>query len=101
MTVRDSRLRRMLGPATDLVCTTFDAMPQALGVLWPVREPDGRVTDFEVGYVNPGGDAMMGFSMQEEGGARVLEVMPQVVEMGVFDRLVSVADTGVAISAEI
>src|SRR4051794_8037742 len=101
MTVQDSRLQAMLGPAAGAVCRTFDAMPQALGVLWPVRDAGGAVTDFEVGYTNPSGDAMMGFAMQDEVGVRVLQSLPTLQEMGVFDRLVRVAATGVPESAEI
>jgi signal transduction histidine kinase len=92
----------MLGPAAAPVCATFDAMPQALGVLWPVRDEAGAVVDFELGYVNPGGDAMMGgLPMADEAGVRVLYAMPQVREMGIFDRLVEVATTGRPASAEI
>src|SRR3954451_12828378 len=91
----------MLGAAAGPVCAMFDTMPQALGVLWPVRDGGGAVVDFEVGYTNPSGDAMMGISMEDEVGARVLEAMPALVQMGIFDRLVSVAETGRPVSAEI
>src|SRR4051794_4655518 len=92
----------MLGGAAGPVCAMFDVMPQALGVLWPVRdEGGGAVVDFEVGYTNPSGDAMMGISMEDEVGARVLEAMPALVQMGIFDRLVSVAESGRPASAEI
>src|SRR3954464_13003339 len=84
----------MLGKGAGAVCTTFDAMDDALGVLWPVRDETGSVVDFEVGYINPAGDRMMGFSMDGERGARVLDVMPSVEELGIFERLVRVAETG-------
>src|SRR4051794_18130676 len=96
MSVTDPRLERMLGRGTAAVCAAFDAMGDALGVLWPVRDASGRVVDFEVGFVNPEGDVMMGISMDDEFGTRVLEVMPAVVELGIFDRLVRVVETGEA-----
>jgi signal transduction histidine kinase len=86
----------MLGRGTAAVCAAFDAMGDALGVLWPIRDASGRVVDFEVGFVNPEGDVMMGISMDDERGTRVLEVMPAIVELGIFDRLVRVAETGEA-----
>src|SRR4051794_38202873 len=101
MTVHDARLEAMLGPATEAVCATFDAMPQALGVLWPVRDENGSVTDFEVGYTNPSGDAMMGLAMADEVGANVIDSLPALHEMGVAQRLVEVATTGRPASAEI
>src|SRR3954452_25295112 len=101
MPVHDPRLAAMLGPAVDAVCRTFDVMPQAVGVLWPVRDADGAVIDFEVGYTNPSGDAMMGMAMADEVGASVLESLPTLQEMGVAERLVQVATTGEPASAEI
>src|SRR3954454_5492906 len=101
MTVQDLRLQSMLGPAAGAVCRTFDAMPQALGVLWPVSDAGGAVTDFEVGYTNPSGDVMMGFAMEDEVGRRVLQSLPALEAMGVFDRLVRVTETGVPETAEI
>jgi signal transduction histidine kinase len=102
MPVHDARLEEMLGDAAGAVRATFDAMPQALGVLWPVRDEAGAVRDFELGYVNASGDAMMGgLAMRDEMGVSVLDAMPQMREMGVFDRLVEVATTGRPASAEI
>src|SRR4051812_41728859 len=101
MTVHDARLEAMLGPATSAVCATFDTMPQAVGVLWPVRDEAGAVIDFEVGYTNPSGDAMMGLTMADEVGVSVLQSLPALHEMGVADRLVEVATTGQPASAEI
>src|SRR4051812_35205194 len=101
MRVEDPRLRQMLGPATEMICSMFDTMPQALGVLWPVRDEGGAIVDFEVGFTNPAGDAMMGFAMADEVGTRLLQALPPLVEMGVFDRLIAVAETGEPVSAEI
>src|SRR4051794_38298910 len=96
MPVQDPRLVHMLGRGAAAVCTTFDVMDDAVGVLWPVRDDTGRVVDFEIGYVNAAGDLMMGFSMEKEFGSRLLEVMPALAEAGIFQRLVAVAETGEA-----
>src|SRR3954454_1455898 len=94
MPVTDPRLEHMLGKGAAAVCASFDAMEDAVGVLWPVRDADGAVVDFEVGYVNPAGDLMMGFSMEAEFGSRLLEVMPALADAGIFQRLVRVATSG-------
>jgi hypothetical protein len=31
----------------------FDGFPEAVGVLWAVRDDDGRIVDFTFGYGNP------------------------------------------------
>src|SRR6478752_2707604 len=31
----------------------FDAFPEAVGVLWALRDDDGRIVDFTFGYGNP------------------------------------------------
>ena len=93
MTVRDERFDRVLGAGAPLVAAVFDALPDAIGVVWPVDDGAGGV-DFEVGYTNPSADRMMGVPLSTEVGARLREVMPGVVEMGLFDRLLRVSRTG-------
>jgi signal transduction histidine kinase len=101
VTVRDERFERLLGAGAPLVAAVFDALPDAIGVVWPIDDGLGGGLDFEVGYTNPSADRMMGVPLSSEIGARLREVMPGVVEMGLFDRLVRVAGTGEAESAEI
>ena len=101
MPYTDPRLVQMLGTGAGPVSLLFDTMPEAIGVLWPVRDDAGTIIDFETGYTNPGGDDMMGFPMRPEFGTRVLVAFPSLVEMGVFDRLVRVVETGVGETAEI
>src|SRR3954464_2736584 len=101
MTVRDERFERLLGDGAPLVAAVFDALPDAIGVVWPVTDVAGTLVDFEVGYTNPSSERMMGVPLGHEVGARLREVMPGVVTMGLYDRLVRVADTGQPESAEI
>src|SRR3954471_9099003 len=99
--MRDERFERLLGDGAPLVAAVFDALPDAIGVVWPVTNAAGTLVDFEVGYTNPSSERMMGVRLGEEVGARLREVMPGVVTMGLYDRLVRVADTGQPESAEI
>ena len=63
--------------------------------------PRAALVDFEVGYTNPSSERMMGVRLGDEVGARLREVMPGVVPMGLYDRLLRVAETREAESAEI
>src|SRR3954463_828811 len=101
MTVRDERFEALLGTAAPLVAAVFDALPDAIGVVWPIVDETGAVVDFEVGYTNPSSARMMGVSLGDEAGARLREVMPGVVPMGLYDRLLRVAESGQPESAEI
>src|SRR4051812_4488686 len=100
MSVRDQRFEALLGPAAPLVAAAFDALPDAIGVVWPVGDAAGA-PDFEVGYTNPSSERMMGVRLGDEVGARLCEVMPGVVPMGLYDRLLRVGASGQPESAEI
>jgi len=101
MTVRDERFEALLGKAAPLVAAVFDALPDAIGVVWPIVDGTGALVDFEVGYTNPSSERMMGVRLGDEAGARLREVMPGVVPMGLYDRLLRVAESRQAESAEI
>src|SRR4051794_7100180 len=101
MTVRDERFEALLGTAAPLVAAVFDALPDAIGVVWPIVDETGALVDFEVGYTNPSSERMMGVRLGDEAGARLREVMPGVVPMGLYDRLLRVAESRQAESAEI
>src|SRR3954447_15852477 len=101
MSVRDERFEALLGTAAPLVAAVFDAVPDAIGVVWPIVDETGAPADFEVGYTNPSSERMMGVRLGDEVGARLCEVMPGVVPMGLYDRLLRVGASGQAESAEI
>src|SRR3954453_10478914 len=101
MSVQDERFEALLGAAAPLVAAVFDALPDAIGVVWPVGDTAGAPADFEVGYTNPSSERMMGVRLGDEVGARLCEVMPGVVPMGLYDRLLRVGASGQPESAEI
>ena len=78
----DERPRRALrgaarrGGALDLA--VFDALPDAIGVVWPTFDAAGALVDFEVGYTNPSSERMMGVRLGDEIGARLRDAMPGV-----------------------
>src|SRR3954451_5703318 len=87
MTVRDHRFEALLGPAAPLIAAVFDALPDAIGIHWPVRGEGGGPSGFALGYSNPSGERIIGVDLSNAVGERLLEVMPGVVELGVSDRL--------------
>lgn len=99
--MKDERFARLLGAGAPLVAAVFDALPDAIGIVWPVTDATGALLDFEIGYTNPSSERMMGVALGDEVGARLREAMPGVVTMGLYDRLVRVANTCQAESAEI
>src|SRR3954471_5686000 len=101
MSVRDERFEALLGGAAPLVAAVFDALPDAMGVVWPLLDEAGAVIDFEIGYTNPSSERMMGVPLHAEAGTRLREAMPGLVAMGLYDRLVRVAATRQPESAEI
>src|SRR3954471_19285242 len=101
MTVRDERFEALLGTAAPLVAAVFDALPDAIGFVWPITDETGALVDFEVGYTNPSSERMMGVRLGDEVGARLCEAMPGVVPMGLYDRLLRVGASGQPESAEI
>src|SRR4051795_6417824 len=94
MTVTDRRFEALLGPAAPLIAAGFDALPDAIGIHWPVRDEDGTLIDFALGYSNPSGERIIGVDLSNAVGERLLEVMPGVVELGVYDRLLPAGAPG-------
>src|SRR3954469_9402677 len=101
MTISDHRFEALLGPAAPLIAAVFDALPDAIGIHWPVRDAGGAVIDFALGYSNPSGARVIGVDLSNAVGERLLEVMPGVVELGVYDRLVRGGGLGAAGPPEI
>jgi signal transduction histidine kinase len=99
--VRDDRFEEELGAAAPLVAAVFDALPDAIGIMWPVRDADGGIADFILGYTNPSAERLMGVPLAREAGTRMREAMPGLIQMGMYDRLVRAIETGEAELAEV
>ena len=66
------------GAAAPLVVSVFDALPDAIGVVWPAVDATGTLLDFEVGYTNPSSERMMGVRLGDEAGGRPGRQHPRV-----------------------
>src|SRR3954471_21999658 len=99
--VRDERFELLLGVGAPLVRSIFDALPDAIGVMWPILGDDGAIADFELGYTNRSAERLMGVPLERETGTSMREAMPGLITMGLYDRLVEVMECGRPDQAEI
>jgi signal transduction histidine kinase len=72
----------------------FDGFPEAVGVLWAVRDDQGRIVDFSFGYGNP--SILKAFRLPAATRDRytLLEALPRMRGSSAFDAYVRVCDTG-------
>jgi signal transduction histidine kinase len=91
----DPKLVALLGEqGAERFRALFEAFPEAVGVLWPVRDADGRVVDFEFGYGNL--SMLRRFRIPPETHDRytLLEALPQMRGSRAFDAYVQVCESG-------
>src|SRR5688572_28424248 len=72
----------------------FDGYPDLVGVVWPVRDEDGRIVDFSFGYGNP--SMMRGFRVPADISERytLLEALPRMRDSDAFDAYVRTCESG-------
>jgi signal transduction histidine kinase len=91
----DPRLVELLGAqGAAQFRALFDGFPEAVGILWAVRDDDGRIVDFSFGYGNPSMLRSFRVPPTTRGRYTLLEALPQVRGSRVFDAFVTVCDSG-------
>jgi signal transduction histidine kinase len=91
----DPPLVALLGPqGAAAFCAVFDTFPEAVGLLWSIRDGAGRIVDFDFGYGNPAIMRTFRLGRPQTGRYTVLEALPQMREDGSFERYVEVVETG-------
>jgi signal transduction histidine kinase len=72
----------------------FDGFPEAVGVLWALRDTEGRIVDFTFGYGNP--SILRAFRLPAATRDRytLLEALPRMRGSRAFDAYVKVCETG-------
>jgi signal transduction histidine kinase len=91
----DPRLVELLGErGAAQFRALFDGFPEAVGVLWAVRDADGRIVDFSFGYGNP--SILRAFRLPAATRDRytLLEALPAMRGSRAFDAYVKVCDSG-------
>ena len=92
----DPKLIELLGaPGATGFRALFDSFPEAVGVLWAVRDAEGRIVDFTFGYGNP--SILRAFRLPAATRDRytLLEALPRMRGARAFDTYVRVCETGV------
>jgi signal transduction histidine kinase len=72
----------------------FDGFPDAVGVLWPVRDAEARIVDFTFGYGNPSILRAFRLSAAMRDRYTLLEALPQMRGSRAFDAYVGVCNSG-------
>jgi signal transduction histidine kinase len=91
----DRRLDELLGPqGAPVFRALLDGFPEAVGVLWAVRDAGGAIVDFTFGYGNP--TMMAAFRLPAATPERytLLEALPRMRGSQAFDAYVRVCETG-------
>ena len=72
----------------------LDGFPEAVGVLWAMRDAEGRIVDFSFGYGNP--SILRAFRLPAATRDRytLLEALPPMRGSRVFDAYIRVCETG-------
>jgi signal transduction histidine kinase len=72
----------------------FDSYPEPVGVLWPVRDANGAITDFAFGYGNPAMLRRSGLPPSTAERYTLCEALPQMRGSASFGAYVRVCETG-------
>jgi signal transduction histidine kinase len=98
----DPKLVAVLGEqGTRALRALFDAFPDAIGLLWSIRDDEGRIVDFDFGYGNPAIMRLFDLPRSQTGRFTLLEALPQMRDDGSFAQYVRVCDTGEPFADEI
>ena len=94
----DPKLVELLGaPGAAGFRALFDGFPDLVGVLWAVRDADGKIVDFSFGYGNPA--ILRAFRLPAGTRDRytLAKALPQIEGSRAFDAYVHVCDRPVAV----
>ncbi|GCD47832.1 PP2C family protein-serine/threonine phosphatase [Streptomyces paromomycinus] len=72
----------------------LDAVPVPAALLFPVRDPLGRVAQFTVDRCNAHATGLLDRTSEQITGSRLLDVFPGMLLSGIFDACVTVLETG-------
>lgn len=78
-----------------------EAAVQGFAILRALRDPQGKIIDFVIDYVNPRGAALARQTPETAQGRRLTEMLPGVVSAGVFASFCNVVETGDALETEV
>jgi signal transduction histidine kinase len=98
----DATLVEVLGPrGAEGFRALLEGFPEAVGLLWAIRDPAGAIVDFAFGYGNPA--MMRSFRIPPETAERytLLEALAPMRDSRAFQSYVEVCDTGAPLVNEV
>jgi signal transduction histidine kinase len=91
----DPKLVALLGDqGATQIRALFDGFPEAVGILWALRDDDGRIVDFTFGYGNPSMLRSFRVPAATRNRYTLLEALPWVRGGRTFDAFVGVCNSG-------
>ena len=91
----DPKLVELLGgPGATGFRALFDSFPEAVGVLWALRDADGRIVDFTFGYGNPSILRAFRLTPATKDRYTLLEALPRMRGTRAFETYVRVCESG-------
>ena len=90
----EHRLSEGLRRSEERFRSTVDGLPDAFGVLSSVRDSRGTIVDLRVEYANPAACRLFQRALANLVGRRLLDMLPSLVPLGIFGKLVHTIETG-------
>ncbi|MFO8232533.1 MAG: PAS domain-containing protein [Longimonas sp.] len=93
--ITDEQLKdEALQTSRDVLSSVLTSSLDGIVVYSAVRDTRGTIVDFECVLVNPQGEKLLKVSAEEIIGARMLDLLPEHADQGLFDAYVDVIRTG-------
>ncbi|MES3628604.1 MAG: PAS domain-containing protein [Longimonas sp.] len=83
-----------LQTSRDVLSSVLTSSLDGIVVYSAVRDTRGTIVDFECVLVNPQGEKLLKISAEEMVGTKLLELLPEHADQGLFDAYVNVVRTG-------
>ena len=100
--ITDEKLKEeALQTSRDLLSSVLSSSLDGIAVLAATRDEDDAIEDFEITLVNPQAEKLIGRTADNLVGHRLLAVMPEQEDLGLFDAYRSVVETGEPFETEI
>lgn len=90
-----------LQTSRDVLSSVLTSSLDGIVVYSAVRDARGTIVDFECVLVNPQGETLLKISAEEMVGTKLLELLPEHADQGLFDAYVNVVRTGEPYESEL
>ena len=88
------RVEEALHRSEERIRASIENMPDAFSIFTAIRDDSGRIKDFRIDYANAAACLLSGLGSSELGGGKLLELLPDYNDTGLFDEFCKVVETG-------